>query len=232
MSETTGRLRTRILPALLTAAGVTLLAAGLLTYTTPVEAGPAPSASSSTGAPSPTAEASPTARITLPPLASLPPPTATPTTDPDRVATRVRIAALDIDLPVVKGPAGYPSCDVAMYLKELSQPGQGRATYLFAHARDGMFLPLLETSGKKQKGMVVEVWTSDDQRFLYEIVEVRRDQRTLDDPLAATSEQLWLQTSEGPRGTPGKTQVIAEPLSVTSADHADAHPKAKPRACG
>jgi len=94
-----------------------------------------------------------------------------------------------------------------------------------------MFLPLLETSAKKQRGMIVEVWTSDDQRFLYEIVEVRRDQRTLDAPLAATTEQLWLQTSEGPRGTPGKTQVIAEPLSVTSADHADAHPKPRPRDC-
>ena len=218
------RLRTRILPALLTASGVTLLAAGLLSYTTPVAAETPPSASV-TASPSPTATPTATPRITLPPLASAPPASATPPPDPDAVATRVRIAALDIDMPIVAGPAGYPYCNVAMYLKELGQPGQGRATYLFAHAREGMFLPLLETRERDQRGMVVEVWTSDDHRYLYEIVDVRRDQRTLEDALAADSEEMWLQTSEGPRGTPGKTQVIAKPLSVERADHEEANPE-------
>ncbi len=225
------RLRTRILPALLTASGVTLLAAGLLSYTTPVAAETQPSASA-TASPSPTATPTATPRITLPPLASAPPASATPTADPDAVATRVRVAALDIDMPIVAGPAGYPYCNVAMYLKELGQPGQGRATYLFAHAREGMFLPLLETPEREQRGMVVEVWTSDDQRYLYEIVDVRRDQRTLEDALAADSEEMWLQTSEGPRGTPGKTQVIALPLSVERADHEEANPEPDIVRCG
>lgn len=230
MGDIGDRIRTRFLPALLTASGVTLLAAGLLSYTQPVTAEPAPTPPRATASPS--AAPTPTPLITLPPLASAPPPSATPTADPDRVATRVRIAALDIDMPVIKGPAGYPYCDVAMYLKELRQPGQGGATYLYAHARTGMFLPLLETSEKKQLGMVVEVWTSDDFRFLYEIVDVRRNQTSLDDPLSAESEELWLQTSEGPRGTVGKTQVVALPLSVERADPADAHPTAKPVDCG
>ena len=81
-------------------------------------------------------------------------------------------------------------------------------------------------------GMVVEVWTSDDQRFLYEITEVRRHQLDLDDALAAPGEELWLQTSEGPKGTPGKTQVIALPISQEAADPTDAHPKPKPVVCG
>lgn len=220
--------RTRLLPALLTAGGVTLLAAGLLTYTVPVAAEPVP-----TPSPRPTAAATatPSPRVTLPPLGTPTPAPATPSPDPDRVATRVRIASLDIDMPVIKGPAGYPPCDVAMYIKELSQPGQGRATYLFAHARPGMFEPLLKSKAAKQRGSVVEVWTSDDQLFLYEIVEVRRGQTDLDDAIDADKEELWLQTSEGPKGTPGKTQVIAKPLSSGPADPADAHPKAKPRAC-
>lgn len=222
-------LRTRLLPAVLTAGGVTLLAAGLLTYTVPVAAEPVV-----TPSPGPTATPvapSPSPRITLPPIGSPTPAPPSPSADSNRVATRVRIASLDIDLPVIKGPAGYPPCDVAMYIKELSQPGQGRATYLFAHARPGMFEPLLKTRAPDQRGSVVEVWTSDDQLFLYEITEVRRDQRDLDDAINADTEQLWLQTSEGPRGTPGKTQVIAMPLSSGPADPADAHPKAKPRAC-
>jgi hypothetical protein len=220
--------RTRLLPAVLTAGGVTLLAAGLLTYTVPVAAEPV-----FTPSPRPTATpvTTPGPLITLPPLGSPTPAPPTPSPDPNRVATRVRIASLDIDMPVIKGPAGYPPCDVAMYIKELSQPGQGRATYLFAHARPGMFEPLLKTKAPDQRGSVVEVWTSDDQLFLYEIVEVRRDQRDLNDAIDADTEQLWLQTSEGPKGTPGKTQVIAMPLSSGPADPADAHPKAEPRVC-
>lgn len=220
--------RTRLLPAVLTAGGVTLLAAGLLTYTVPVAA---ETVRTPSPRPAPSLVATPSPRITLPPLGSPTPAPPTPSPDPNRVATRVRIAALDIDLPVIKGPAGYPPCDVAMYIKELSQPGQGRATYLFAHARPGMFEPLLKTKAPDQRGSIVEVWTSDDQVFLYEIVEVRRDQRDLDDAINADTEQLWLQTSEGPKGTPGKTQVIAMPLSSGPADPADAHPKGKPRAC-
>jgi hypothetical protein len=123
-----------------------------------------------------------------------------------------------------------------MWIGALGQPGQGRATYLYAHAREGMFLPLLEASrtkkGKKMLGMVVEVWTSDDQRFLYEIVEVRPHQLTLDDAFAATEDELWLQTSEGPKGTPGKLQVVARPISQEASDHASAHPKPHPVACG
>jgi hypothetical protein len=220
--------RTRLLPALLTAGGVTLLAAGLLTYTVPVAAEPVASPS-----PRPTVAATPTPspRVTLPPIGTPTPAPPTASPDPNRVATRVRIAALDIDMPVIKGPAGYPPCDVAMYIKELYQPGQDRAIYLFAHARPGMFEPLLKTRAPEQRGSVVEVWTSDDQLFLYEIVEVRRGETDLEDAIAADSEELWLQTSEGPKGTPGKTQVIAKPLSSGPADPADAHPDAEPRAC-
>lgn len=226
-------IRTRLLPALLTAGGVTMLAAGLLTYTVPVAAEPVPT-------PSPTAAAvaTPTPLITLPPIGTPTPAPPSASPDPTRVATRVRIAALDIDLPIVKGPAGYPYCDVAMYLTDtqvpsrLGQPGQGRSTYLFAHARPGMFEPLLKTKAPDIRGNVVEVWTSDDRLFLYEITEVRRGQTDLNDALSAKSDELWLQTSEGPHGTPGKTQVLAMPLDSQAADPAsDAHPKAKPREC-
>lgn len=222
-------IRGRLLPALLTAGGVTLLAAGLLTYTVPVAAVPGP-----TPSPSPVASAAlvtPSPQITLPPLGSATPAPATPTPDPDRVATRIRIDGLDIDMPIIEGPAGYPPCDVAMYLTALGQPGQGRAIYLFAHARPGMFEPLLRTKAAGLRDLVVEVWTSDDQLFRYEIAYVRRDQTDLDDAMAATTEQLWMQTSQGPNRSFGYTQVIATPLDVSPADPADAHPDPKPKAC-
>jgi hypothetical protein len=161
------------------------------------------------------------------------------------VATRVVVPALNIDLPVVRGNGGYPLCNVAMYLHSTNsagkdafgQPGEGRATYLYAHARDGMFGPIYELAIQKQNpkkmlGMVVQVYTSDFKLYLYEIREYRLHVTNLDGPLGATKEELWLQTSEGPKGTPGKTQLRAFPISVSDADPQDAVPKPHPVACG
>ena len=232
MDELALRLRARLLPAILTALGVAFLTAGLLTYTAPVEAGPEPSETPTIVTLPPTAEPSVTPRPT-----SGPTDTPVPTVPTDRVATRVVVAALGIDLPVVRQPdPAYPACDVAMYHEALGQPGQGRATYLYAHARTGMFLPILDASkvdnGAAMLGMIVEVYTSDDQLFLYEVTEVRRHQLDLDDAVAATTEEMWLQTSEGPKGTRPKTQVVARFLSTGAADHDAAHPVAKPVVCG
>jgi hypothetical protein len=227
------RLRTRLLPALLTASGVALLTAGLLTYTAPVEAGPEPSETPTIVTLPPT----PTPTITERP-SLLPTDAPAPTVPADRVATRVVVAALGIDLPIVR-PASdsqYPLCNVAMFIQSLGQPGFGMATYLYAHAREGMFLPILTASkvdnGAAMLGMIVEVYTNDDQLFLYEITQVRRHQLTLDDAVAATTEELWLQTSEGPKGTRPKTQVVARYLSTGPADHAAANPEAEPIVCG
>jgi hypothetical protein len=236
MAGPTEQLRTRLLPALLTALGVTILSAGLLTYTVPVEAVPA-AAPSVSPEPSTVVVPTPSPLITLPPIGTARPVPETPAPTPpaDRVATRVRIRGLDIDLPVVRGNAGYPYCNVAMYLPVMSQPGFGKATYLYAHARDGMFLPLLRTRARDQRAQVVEVWTSDDWLYRYEITKVLRDQpyqTGLDAPSKATSEELWLQTSQGPNRTFGYTQVVAKPIDARPTDHAAAHPRPRPVDCG
>lgn len=239
MTRLTDAFRTRLLPAVLTAAGVTLIAAGLLSYTGPVEAGVGAS-------PSPSAVASvPTPRPSFPtfPPPSIGSPSPSPSAEVARLATRVHVPALNIDLPVTKQPdASYPSCNIAMYYEYpgLGQPGQNRSTYLYAHARRGMFLPLLDASkrnnGASMIGMLVEVYTSDDLLFLYEITEVRprvpADEHWLDDPLAVTSETLWLQTSTGPGGQYPKLQVVALPLTVRPAEPPEAaHPVPKPVDC-
>ena len=234
MDDLALRVRTRLIPAILAALGVALLTAGLLTYTTPVEAGPESSQAPTivTLAPTQTPSATPTTGEATPsPLPS-------PTPPADRLATRLVVEDLGIDLPIIRPPdtSSYPLCDVAMFIQDLGQPGFGRATYLYAHARTGMFLPILTASkinnGAKMLGMVVKVYTSDDQLYLYEITEVRRHQLDLDAAVAAVTEQIWLQTSEGPKGTRPKTQVVAQFLSSGPTDHAAAHPVAKPRVCG
>ncbi len=230
-------IRTRFVPAILTGLGGIFLMAGLLSYTNPVTASQ-PTAETSLP-PTPLASLP---LLTFPPVSPAPTGTASPSASvATRVATRVVIPALGIDLPVVKPPSGadaYPYCNVAMYLQgsPWRQPGQSGPTYLFAHARTGMFLPLLDQSkvndGAKMVGMLVQVYTSDDELFLYSITDVRRHVLSLDRALAETHEILYLQTSEGPHGTPQKLQVVAMPLSSGPADHADAHPTPHPVVCG
>lgn len=240
-----GALRDRLLPAVMTAAGVTLIAAGLLSYSgrAPAVADPPPSAGPTVVAEVPGASL---VFPSLPPLIVAPPasdePSPSPTPVVNRVATRVVIEALDIDLPIIK-PRGssstYPQCNVAMYIQELAQPGHDKATYLYAHARDGMFGPIYERAIQKKSGgpksmvgMIVQVYTSDDLMFEYSVSEVRLHQLNLDAAVAATTEELWLQTSEGPKGTPGKTQLLALPLITLSANHKAAHPAPHPVNCG
>jgi hypothetical protein len=235
--------RDRLVPAILTAAGVTLLAAGLLQYGGSVQASPigaSPSPSDIAGLPPPDFIVP-----SLPPIDGSPPPSVAPSPNPNRVATRVVITQLGIDLPVIAQPnPSFPSCNVAMYYVSpgLGQPGSGHSIYIYAHARPGMFGPLYEraTLGKdgganSLKTMIVLVYTSDDYVFEYEITKiyghVKADSHFLDGPLAATSEQLWLQTSTGPNGSYPKLQVVAVPLDVEPVPHADAHPRAHPINC-
>ena len=202
-----GRLRLRLLPALLTASGLALLATGLMTYTTAVQSPPVARVLASYDP--------------LPSLATggvvLPGGTAVvePSFPPGRVATRIVIRRLNIDLPIMFQTANYgtyPLCNVAMYLDAFGQPGEGRATYIYAHARTGMFGPLLHASqrdnGASMIGMTVQVYTNDDWLFLYTIKEVRRHTLNLDDAVATKTERLWMQTSEGPTGTVPKLQVV------------------------
>ncbi|HSK52779.1 MAG TPA: sortase [Clostridia bacterium] len=171
-----------------------------------------------------------------------PPPTPRPTRRPDvaagptnRVATRVLVPALDIDLPVMRQKTSYPPCNVAMYLPQFKQPGRGGPVYLYAHARDGMFLPLLTRSkrndGASMIGMTVYVYTGDNLRFRYEITRVRRHARDFRPVTAAKGETIWLQTSEGPNASYPKLQVAGKLIGHSKVSHDEAHPRPRPRSC-
>ncbi|HEY3333638.1 MAG TPA: hypothetical protein VGK16_00265 [Candidatus Limnocylindrales bacterium] len=245
----------RILPALLTALGVVLITAGLLTYPGPTTAGtvvvPTPEIIE---LPSEAAVASPSGSplpsVSLDPGVS-PAPTPAPTKKPAgrEFATRVVVPALDIDLPVIAGNDGYPYCNVAMYLTTnnkksdpakddaFGQPGEGRATYIYSHARDGMFGPIYKLAiqsrtPNKMLGMVIQVYTSWNRVYLFEVRSVRLHITSLDKAMARSREEVWLQTSEGPAGTPGKTQVIGRFISVADSTKKEAQPKPKPVRCG
>lgn len=231
MNGVAERFRTRLLPALLLALGVALLGNGLLSYTSGVEPQPVAQTLSSY-VPLPTIDPG----LPLPGGGSGTP--GQPTFPPDRVATRVVVPKLGIDLPIIQQPASaglFPLCDVALYFTALGQPGSGRATYIYAHAREGMFLPLLLASqvrnGASLIGDVVEIYTSDDQLFIYDISEVRRHQHDLNAAFADAQGHLWLQTSEGPNDSYPKLQIVSTYVSNAPTDPNAAHPQAHPRQC-
>lgn len=151
------------------------------------------------------------------------------------IATRIQISRYGIDLPIVSQPAGqYPYCNVAMYVSALSQPGEAGPTFIYAHARTGMFLPLLTASQSDAAAMVgttVRVWTNDSRLYTYRITRVLRFQYTTPsyDP---NVESLWLLTSEGPHGTPHKLFIVASRVSVENAAYVDAHPAPHIVVCG
>lgn len=153
------------------------------------------------------------------------------------VATRVVIPSLGIDLPVVRPPShtSYPLCNVAEYLQARYQPGEPGGAFIYAHARVGMFLPLLTESKKashgRLPGMVVFVYTSDNKVYTYRVVRVLRHQLYLP-PATTTVGRLWLQTSEGPAGTRPKLLLVAGQVSVAAASYAAAHPTPRPVRCG
>ena len=249
---------TRRWPLIVAAVAFVVAVSAIAAFTLPSTdtARPSPTASigpstitGSSGTPAATPSPSPTPAFTLLPTYSASPspwvgPTPVPTPLPPgvakgptrRVATRIQIAALDIDLPVIRQKTTYPACNVAMYLEQLKQPGQGGSTYLYAHARTGMFLPLLEQSkvrnGARMIGMTIKVWTGDSMVFTYRITQVRRHIRSLDAAFRAHGERLWLQTSEGPNHTYPKLQVLASFVSSGPAAFAEAHPKPHPVRCG
>jgi hypothetical protein len=150
-------------------------------------------------------------------------------------ATRVRISTLGIDLPVIAGTSTYPKCNVAMYLRTLWQPREPGVSFLYAHARKGMFLPLLSQSqinnGAGLIGRVVAVYTSDSKVHYYKIDRVRRHVTSIGNAVGITSERLWLQTSEGPNWTYPKLIVEARRTSTGAATYAASHPKAYPISC-
>jgi len=185
--------------------------------------------------------ASPTS--TIPPSTATPEPSAgagsgAPTPKLDAEPTRVVVPGLRIDLPIVRpGPnETFPLCDVAEFLPAYGLPGLPGVTYLYAHARSGMFLPMLQSSrrndGAAMVGMEVRLYTSDLFRRTYTITEVHRNVASLDVVNELEGDALVLQTSETSHSTGTKLVVIARPTGQpTPATEKVARPLPRPRTC-
>jgi hypothetical protein len=193
---------------------------------------PATRATPTVGAPnvatrSPGADATPVSSVALGPTPRL-----------DAEPTRIAIAALGIDLPVVRPRPHetYPLCDVAEFLPSYGLPGLPGVTYLYAHARTGMFLPLLLESriddGSALIGKEVELYSSDLFRRRYTITEIHRNVLDLEVVNDLEGDVLVLQTSETSRSSGTKLVVVARPRDEPAlTSERAARPTPRPRVC-
>ena len=131
---------------------------------------------------------------------------------------RLQIPRLGIDLPLAEGdvardidlqrtPEGF-----AFHLPGTAIPGAGGNTYLYAHARAGMFLALWNA----QVGDEVIVSTPDLRALRYVVSEVHP--RVAPDDVSwvqpTATERLTLQTSTGPDPADPRFVVIAVPATT------------------
>jgi len=168
----------------------------------------------------------PTAVLTLSPTPTAalgspsPAPSPTPTRDPRAPIPdgyRVQIPRLGIDLPISEGdlvrdvdqqrtPENF-----AFHYPGTSIPGRGSNTYLYAHARVGMFLSLWNA----RPGDEIYVSTPDLRALRYVVTEVHPRVAVTETSwvLPTIDERLTLQTSTGPNPGDPRFVVVAVPMT-------------------
>ena len=172
----------------------------------------------------------------LPPTAAPPTPTVTPsgfatsrpptTTLPTASATaagvrpipdgyRVRVPRLRIDLPIKEGdivqdienqqtPEG-----AAFHLPGTAIPGGGSNSYLYAHARAGMFLSLWDA--KEGDEVIIVTPAGAELRYVVSEVHPRIPPTETKWVQPTTAERVTLQTSTGPNPQDPRFVVVALP---------------------
>jgi len=150
-------------------------------------------------------------------------------------ATRVTIGSLNINLPVIRGPNAYPKCKVAMYAPSVAQPREPGYTFIYAHARTGMFLPMLTQfrnhGAAGLLGRVVKVYTSDSYVSYYKINFVKKTSDSFAGAFSLSTERLRLQTSTGPNYTYPKLIADAYRYKTVKTTYSASHPTPHPVSC-
>jgi sortase (surface protein transpeptidase) len=168
--------------------------------------------------PTPSAVAAVTTSPSPPPSPTAVSPTASPTATPTPTIPpgyRIKIQRLAIDLPIAEGDIERDTVlqqtpeNFAFHFPGTAIPGGGGNSYIYAHARRGMFLNLWSA----REGDEVVVATPDGRELRYVVSEVHPRVEPTDVSWAAptATERLTLQTSTGPNPGDPRFVVIALP---------------------
>jgi LPXTG-site transpeptidase (sortase) family protein len=187
--------------ALLLAVGIALVAGGGQPQTGPVAPVALPTVSGST-TPALTASVAPTV-------------SQTPTVGPIPDGYRIQMPRLGIDLPITEGDLVRDTVDqqtpehFAFHFPGTAIPGTFGNSYLYAHARTGMFLSLWNA----RVGDQVTIKTPDGAELKFVVTEVHPRVPPTETSWIqpAGDERLTLQTSTGPNRADPRFVVIAAP---------------------
>lgn len=160
------------------------------------------------GTPSPTVFAT-----SRPPTTEVPTATTGQRAIPD--GYRVQVPRLRIDLPIKEGDVARDIENqqtpehAAFHLPRTAIPGEGSNSYLYAHARTGMFLSLWEA----KEGDEVIIVAPDGKALVYVVREVhpRVPYNETSWVMPTQAERLTLQTSTGPNPQDPRFVVVALP---------------------
>jgi len=138
-----------------------------------------------------------------------------PTVRPIGDGYRIQIPRLAIDLPIAEGDVERDVLvqqtpeNFAFHLPGTAIPGMGSNTYLYAHARRGMFLTLWNARAGDQ----VVISTPDGVALKYVVTEIHPRVPPEDTSwiLPTPGERLTLQTSTGPNRDDPRFVVVAVP---------------------
>ena len=169
---------------------------------------------------SPSPSPSAVAAVTASPLASPTAlgPSASPTATPAPTIPpgyRIKIARLVIDLPLAEGDIERDTVrqetpdNFAFHFPGTALPGDGGNSYIYAHARRGMFLSLW--SARVGDEVVIVTPDGRERRYLVSEVHPRVEPTDVSWAQPTTGERLTLQTSTGPNPGDPRFVVIALP---------------------
>lgn len=130
---------------------------------------------------------------------------------------RIQIPRLKIDLPIREGDVTRDVDNertpenAAFHLPGTGIPGEGSNSYIYAHARTGMFLSLWEA----RVGDEIFISTPDGRALRYTVSEVypRVPRTETKWVLPTPTERLTLQTSTGPNSEDPRFVVVAVPAN-------------------
>jgi LPXTG-site transpeptidase (sortase) family protein len=190
-------------------AGAFLLAVGLAL----LASGGLPRAGSVAPMALPSAAASATPSATVAPSASAASPTPAPTIGPIPDGYRVQVPRLGIDLPIAEGDIERDVVvqqtpeNFAFHLPGTAIPGTLGNSYLYAHARRGMFLALWNA----RIGDQVNITTPAGAELKFAVTEVHPRVSPEDTSWIqpSTDERVTLQTSTGPNRNDPRFVVVA-----------------------
>ncbi|HEX4743315.1 MAG TPA: sortase [Candidatus Limnocylindria bacterium] len=128
---------------------------------------------------------------------------------------RVQVPRLRIDLPIKEGDLARDIDDqqtpehAAFHLPRTAIPGEGSNSYIYAHARTGMFLSLWDA----KEGDEVIIVAPGGKTLVYVVREVhtRVPYNETSWVLPTPTERLTLQTSTGPNPQDPRFVVVALP---------------------